>query len=178
MSDNKPASALFTPSRRALVGGLGALAVAGDFDLAQAAAEDAGKIWGVYTGKDKKSYLCELTSGASVPVYRGMITGPSPSPNFQEAHPSSFWGGVTMIIQGEMEIGVTGGAMKTALGKVGDIFVLIDTDGDGHTAARKGTVPLMTVQARFKEPWTALKKMKGWPDDVVPPKEFGTPVNF
>jgi hypothetical protein len=159
MSDNKPASTLLAPSRRTLVGGLGALAVAGEFDLAQAAEEDAGKIWGVYCGKDMKSYLCELTSGASVPVYRGFITPPAPAPSWQDAHVSSFWGGVTMIMQGELEIGVTGGATKTALGKAGDIFVLIDTQGDGHTAARKGKVPLVTVQARLKEPWTAIKKM-------------------
>jgi hypothetical protein len=145
--------------------------------------EPLPKIYGVYTGKDMKSYLCVLTAPegetASIPVYRMLVSGPLPPPTWQDLHVSTFWGSVTVIIAGELEIGVSGGSLRTVLGKAGDIFVLVDTEGDGHTAARRGDEPLRQVNLRLKEPWLALSNgFQGWPDNVLPPKEYAPQVNF
>jgi hypothetical protein len=176
---DKDTSSLLT-SRRSVVGGLGALAVAGEIDFAQAAqGPAAGKIYGVYTGKDMKSYMCVLTGGGPVPCYRLLISAPLPPPTWQDFHVSTYWGSVTMILSGQLEIGVTAGPLRSVLGKAGDVFVLIDTQGDGHSAARRGDVPLNQVNTRLKEPWLALSKsFKGWPDNVLPPKEYGPQINY
>lgn len=169
-------------TRRSLVTaiGLGALAAGTELDLAQAADRPgAGKIYGVFAGKDKKSYMCVLTGGGSIPVYRMSLSGLLPPPSFEELHTSPFWGSVTMILSGQMEIGVTAGDLRTVLGRTGDSFIFIDGEGDGHTAARRGDQPIQVVNARLKEPWTALSKsFKGWPDHVLPPKEYTPAVNF
>ncbi len=170
-------------SRRSVVtaiGGLGALAAGGEIDFAEAADRPgAGKVYGVFAGMDKKSYMCVLTGGGSVPVYRMSLTGLLPPPSFEELHVSPFWGSVTMILQGQLEIGVTAGEVRKVLGKAGDSFVFIDGEGDGHTSARRGDQPLQVINARLKEPWTALSKsFKGWPDFVLPPKEIAPAVSF
>ena len=170
-------------SRRSVVtaiGGLGALAAGGEIEFAQAADRPGpGKIYGVFAGKDKKSYMCVLTGGGSIPAYRLWLSAPAPPPSFEELHVSPFWGSVTMILTGQLEIGVTAGEMRTVLGRTGDSFIFIDTEGDGHTSARRGDQPLQVVNARLKEPWTALStSFKGWPDHVLPPKEYAPAVNF
>jgi hypothetical protein len=75
-----------------------------------------------------------------------------------------------VILAGELEIGVSAGAKRTALGKAGDVFIFIDTEGDGHTAARKGTEAFRGVSFRLQDPWAALSKAyAGWPANVLAP---------
>ena len=164
-------------ARRTVMGGLGVMMLGAEPGEAQAAQRPT-KIYGVYCGTDMKSYLCELTGRANIPVYRMLISGdlPPPSAESKEFHPSPFWGNALLIMAGELTVSVSSGTLRKSTALPGDKVIFIDTQGEGHASDHPGV--LRAVNIRFKEPWTALKKMKGWPDDVVPAKEFGAPVNF
>lgn len=166
-----------TATRRTVVGSMSALAVAGGGATA-APGETPGKVYGVYTGKDLKSYLCELTGGGSIPAYRMFVSGAVPPTARPDFHVSTFWGTVTIILAGELEVGVSAGPLRSVIGRAGDTFILIDTQGDGHTAALRGDVPFQEINVRLKEPWTALSKAFAWPDNILPPKESAPAVNF
>lgn len=144
---------------------------------------DGSTIYGVYTGTDMKSYMCILKIAdvsAIVPVYQVAAPGGPGLPidgSWQDYHISTLFGSVTIVLDGELELGVTAGRIRTALAKAGDVYVMIDTQGDGHSAMRKGKVPLKVMNARFALSagglWNALSKgFSGWPDNVLPPQEY------
>jgi hypothetical protein len=79
-------------------------------------------IYAVYTGKDLNSYVCELTyaddQGATLPAYRLQMGGPrKQTGTWQDLHPSTHWGSMTVIIQGRIEFGVTAGEKRTVRGR-------------------------------------------------------------
>ena len=162
-------------SRRTVVGALGALAVAGNADNAVAQFTPTGKFYGVYTGKDMKSYIADLTGGGPVPVYRMKVGGPMAA---SAAKPAAFFGDVSIIMAGQIEVGVSGGDMRSVVGKTGDIFIFIDTKGDGHSVKPIGSEPVRQVNVRLKESWTALAKNYKWPDNILPPDEVSPSLNF
>ncbi|MCB2106647.1 MAG: hypothetical protein KDE14_03050 [Rhodobacteraceae bacterium] len=141
------------------------------------------KIYGVYTGTDMKSYMCLLKiadTAATVPVYQVTAPGGKGLPidgSWQDYHRSTLFGSMTVVLDGELELGVTAGPIRTATAKAGDAFVMIDLLGDGHSAMRKGRVPLHVLNTRFALSvgglWAALSKgFTGWPDNVLPPAEY------
>ena len=140
-------------------------------------------IYGCYTGKDKKSYFCDLKladpRGAHLPVYRASIGEPrKQTGTWQDLHVSTFWGSFTVILLGQVEFGVTGGERRSIIGKTGDMFVFIDTEGDGHSTHNPGGGELMeTANMRFADSaddlWDYFKKaFTGWPDNVLPPRTY------
>ncbi len=171
-----------TTSRRSVIGGIASLSLLTEMGHGAAAAEGR-KIYGVYTGKDMKSYLCELKlaeHGAVIPTYEIAAPGGPGLPvdgSWQDFHKSFVFGSMTILLAGELEIGVTGGTMRSVLGKAGDVFILIDTQGDGHSAMRKSKVDIVMANPRFNTSadglWPALAKgFIGWPDNVLPPAEY------
>jgi hypothetical protein len=162
-------------SRRTVVGALGVLAVAGNAETAEAQFEPTGKLYGVYTGNDMKSYVAELKGGGPIPVYRMNVGGPMAA---AAAKPAAFWGEVSIIMAGGIEVGVSGGDRRTVVGKTGDIFIFIDTKGDGHSIKPVGGELVQQINVRLREPWTALAKNYQWPDHILPPEEVTPSVNF
>jgi hypothetical protein len=139
-------------------------------------------IYGVYTGKDLKSYICALTlaeNGATLPAYRLTFGEPrKQTGSWQDLHVSTVWGSLTVILCGQIAFGVSAGTQRTVVGKAGDIFVFIDTQGDGHSVHNPGGGELFQVaNMRFADPieglWNAFKKgFNGWPDNVLPPGTY------
>lgn len=140
-------------------------------------------IYAVYTGTDLNSYVCELTfaadRGATLPTYRLNMAPPrKQTGTWQDLHPSTHWGSMTVILRGRIEFGVTAGAQRTVRGKAGDIFLFIDTEGPGHSTSNPGGGELFqVVNMRFADPidglWETFKKgFKGWPDNVKPPSAY------
>ncbi|MCB2106648.1 MAG: hypothetical protein KDE14_03055 [Rhodobacteraceae bacterium] len=131
-------------------------------------------VYGIYTAKDQHTYLCELErteENAFLPVFQVTLAEPRPPGSRQDFHVSRWWGGMQVVLAGELEIGVSAGSHKTAVGKAGDVFIFLDTHGDGHTAARKGQDLFRGVSFRFQDPWPHLvKAYRGWPSDIVPPE--------
>lgn len=134
-----------------------------------------GKIYGVYTGRDMRSYIVELKGGGPIPVYRMNVGGPLGAVS---AKPAAFWGDVSIIMAGEIEVGVSGGDKRAVVGKTGDIFVFVDTRGDGHSIKPVSREPVRQINVRLREPWTALAKNYKWPDNILPPEEVFPAVNF
>jgi hypothetical protein len=67
-------------------------------------------IYGIYSGKDKKSYICDLqmadARGATLPTYRMLLGSALPQDGgWEDPHVSSFWGTMIVIMRGR--IGVT-----------------------------------------------------------------------
>lgn len=146
-------------------------------------------IYAVYTGKDLNSYVCEVTPngdlGAVLPIYRLQMAPPRlQTGTWQDLHPSTHWGSLTVVLKGRIEFGVTGGAQRSVRGKTGDIFLFIDTEGPGHSTSNPGGGELFqVVNLRFADAvdglWEMLQKgFKGWPDNVLPPATYmgGGPV--
>ena len=131
--------------------------------------------YGVYCGKDMKSYICELQGSGPVPVYRMTLGGPLADRTLRA---SEFWGSALIMTCGQVEIAVTGGTGRRAVAKAGDIVLFIDTRGEGHALAAVGAEPVQHLTVRFKEPWTALARSYAWPDNVLPPDEVSPAVNY
>ena len=140
-------------------------------------------IYGCYTGTDMKSYFCDLTladpkAGATLPVYRLQLGGPrKQTGTWQDNHISTWWGSFTLILHGQVEFGVTGGTRRSIVGKTGDIFVFVDTQGDGHSTHNPDFGEFQTANLRFADSvdglWEDFKKgFKGWPDNVLGPKTY------
>jgi hypothetical protein len=140
-------------------------------------------IYGVYTGVDMKTYVCDLKltddRSATLPVYRLSIAQPRKQTGaWQDLHVSTFWGSMTIILLGQITFGVTGGERRGVTGKAGDIFVFIDTEGDGHSTANPAGGELFyAVNTRFADSieglWEDIKKgFTGWPDNVLPPRTY------
>ena len=141
-------------------------------------------IYGVYTGKDLKSYVCDLTlagEGATLPCFR--ITfgeARKQTGTWQDLHISTGWGSMTIIQRGQVEFGVSGGERRSVIGHSGDIFVFIDTEGDGHSTHNPtGGELFQAANLRFSDPvdglWETFKKnFTGWPDNVLPPHTYQT----
>ena len=78
-------------------------------------------IYGCYTGKDMKSYFCELTFanervGADLPFYRLNFGKPRKQDgSWQDEHVSTGYGSMTMVLRGQIEFGVTGGTNRSAI---------------------------------------------------------------
>jgi hypothetical protein len=171
-------------TRRGVIGGMAAMpSLSALSGIARAEDAKTFKIYGVYTGTDLKSYMCELEIAgeeAVIPTFQVLAPGGAGLPvdgSWQDYHISTVFGSMTVMLDGELELGVTAGSLRTALAKAGDIYIMIDTQGDGHSAMRKGNVPTQIINARFVTTaeglWPALKRaFKGWPDNVLPPKEY------
>lgn len=133
----------------------------------------------VYCGTDKKSYLTELdlvdSYGPAVDILvpsSGWRTINRPPGSFQDFHTARQSGSITLVLQGELEISVTGGNPKSCRLTAGDALVIIDTEGDGHSAARVGTEQFKAINVRLSPHWASLSKVfTGWPDDIVIPEQ-------
>jgi len=146
-------------------------------------------IYAVYTGKDLECYVCEVTyasdEGAELPVYRLQMSEPrKQTGTWQDYHPSTVFGSMTVVLQGRIEFGVTAGETRSVRGKAGDIFLFIDTQGPGHSTSNPGGGEILhVVNVRFSDSIEALgdffqKGFKGWPDNVLWPATYamGGPV--
>ncbi len=179
--ENEIANAELLTSRREMIGGLGAagatlMMLGSDEAHAATPLERSAKMYGVFCGTDKKSYICELSGRTMVPAYRMTISGIIPA-EFRERHASKFWGSALLVLLGEVTIAVTGGTIRSVKGQPGDKFVFLDTQGDGHSVDIGEGVQMIAI--RFKEPWSALSKgLKGWPSHLLPPEEMAPPMNL
>ena len=142
-------------------------------------------IYAYYTGKDLESYICEVTyaddKGADLPAYRlQMGGGRKQTGTWQDYHPSTVFGSMTIMLQGRIEFGVTAGKTRSVRGKAGDIFLFIDTQGPGHSTSNPGGGEIMqVVNIRFADSIEPLseffkKGFKGWPDNVLWPATYAT----
>ena len=141
------------------------------------------KIYGCYSGKDLKSYFCELTladptKGVTLPTFRLTFGGArKQTGSWQDLHVSTGWGSMTVVQKGQVEFGVTGGSVRSVIGYAGDIFIFVDTEGDGHSTHNPDTGILQVANLRFLDPvqgfWNTLQStFKGWPDNVLPPEAY------
>ena len=94
-------------------------------------------IYGCYTGKDMETYFCDLQLGnprsVNLPIYRTAIGDPRrQTGTWQDLHPSTFWGSLTIVMRGQVEFGVTAGKVKSIVGKAGDMFVFRQRGEFGH----------------------------------------------
>src|SRR5437016_1864814 len=131
-------------------------------------------IYAFYTGKDLKSYICEVTladpaNGATLPAYRLTFGQPrKQTGTWQDLHISTGLGSMTLILRGQIEFGVSGGQVRSVIGRTGDIFLFVDTQGDGHSTHNPtGGELFQTANLRFADPidglWDVLQKtFKGW----------------
>lgn len=147
-------------------------------------------IYAVYTGKDLGCYVCEVTyasdQGAELPAYRlQMSEARKQTGTWQDHHPSTVFGSMTVVLQGRIEFGVTAGDQRSVRGKAGDIFLFIDTEGVGHSTSNPdGGEILQVVNIRFSDSIEPLadffkRGFKGWPDNVLWPATYaaGGPVS-
>ena len=133
-------------------------------------------IYCIYCGTDKKSYLAELDIVDSYdPAVNLLVPSPGwrtinrPPGSFQDFHPARQCGSMTIVLQGELEIGASAGTPRQVTLRKGDMLVVIDTQGDGHTAARKGSEQFKAINVRISPHWASLHRVfSGWPDNVLP----------
>lgn len=139
-----------------------------------------------YTGRDLKSYLAVLEPvqmgdyaartkgepvlGQMVHTY-GLRTSNRPPGSWQDFHPSTNWGSITFVLDGALEIGVSAGKLRKCVLKKGDACVLLDTTGDGHTAARVGKRRYKGINVRLSPNSNVTQAFKGWPKNLRFPSD-------
>ncbi len=140
-------------------------------------------IYGCYTGKDMETYFCDLQLGnprsVNLPIYRVAMGDPRrQTGTWQDLHPSTFWGSLTIVMRGQVEFGVTAGKVRSVIGKAGDMFVFVDTKGPGHSTHNPtGGEWFETVNCRLSDSiedlWGYLQTaFTGWPENVYPPTTY------
>lgn len=133
-------------------------------------------IYLVYNGIDMKSYMQVLRiadtydQGAPPIPALGWRTMSRPGQGeLDDLHNAKQFGGVQVVMQGAIDIGVTAGDLRQVTGRPGDAFVIVDTEGDGHWARRNGEENFEAINIRVAPDWERLKSgFSNWPDNAKP----------
>ena len=88
----------------------------------------------------------------------------------QSLHPTPV-AGMTIVLSGCMEIGVGGGALRDIALRAGDMLLVLDTTGEGHSTALTGNEKLRVAGVTFSaQDWPAIRDaFIGWPADMHAP---------
>jgi hypothetical protein len=133
-------------------------------------------IYGLFSGCDGESHLCPLQIAGQGPAMNQLLpcNGWRPFQHQvgvrQDFHPTPV-SGMTLLMDGCMEIEVRGGTLhRIHLGK-GDMLLVIDTRGAGHATAITGTEMLRGAGVSFgATDWPAVRDtFTGWPDGLLSP---------
>jgi hypothetical protein len=125
----------------------------------------------VYTGADMESYMCALEVIANhndtLPAL-GWRTIVRPGLNAPDApHPALMNGSVQIVIRGAIAVGVTAGDLRQVTGRLGDTFIFLDIEGQGHWTQPHEDEPFQAINIRVTEDWEALRKsFTGWPETM------------
>lgn len=133
-------------------------------------------IYCVYSGTDSESHLCELQIAGSGPALdqllpcRGWRPLQHDGGGNRAAHPTPV-AGMTFMLEGSMEIGVAGGQRSRLLLQRGDMLLVLDTSGHGHSSSVPSTERLRVAGVAFDAAdWPRIKAaFTGWPDQMLPP---------
>ena len=133
-------------------------------------------IYGLYSGIDGQSHLVELGIVGSGPALdkllpcHGWRPFQSDRVQVQARHPTPV-AGMTVMLDGCMEIGVGGGSIHSVALRPGDMLLVLDTRGKGHSTSIRGPEPLRVAGVSFSaEDWpTIARHFSGWPDDLLAP---------
>ena len=133
-------------------------------------------IYALFAASDGKSRIAALQIVGSGPA----LDAPLPCAGWrpfqcdpgvvQSAHPTPL-AGMTVILDGCMEIGVGGGDMRNVKMVKGDMLLVLDTRGEGHSTAITGQQRLRVTGVTFTaRDWPAIRAaFSGWPDDLIAP---------
>ncbi len=134
-------------------------------------------IYGLYSGDDGLSYLAELDIIGNGPA----LDQPLPCSGWrpfqcepgieQDKHPTPV-AGLTVVLNGCMEIGVGGGLLKNVKLEKGDMLVVLDTQGEGHSTKITGTDRFQVTGITFSgKDWPQIKQhFSGWPENLLSPE--------
>jgi hypothetical protein len=133
-------------------------------------------IFGLYSGNDGQSHLVELEIAGSGPPlneplpcqgWRPFQCDPGP---VQAQHPTPV-AGMTIMLGGCMEIGVGGGDLRSVSLLPGDMLLVLDTRGAGHSTAIKGPDRLRVAGVTFASAdWPTIRThFSVWPDNLLAP---------
>jgi hypothetical protein len=133
-------------------------------------------IYGLYSGNDGQSHLAELQIAGQGPPLQSLLpcTGWRPfqcEPGHrQDRHPTPL-AGMTFMLGGCMTIGVGGGSLREVALRSGDMLLVLDTQGAGHSTDIIGPDWLRTAGVSFAlRDWPAVRDaFLGWPDNLLPP---------
>ncbi len=133
-------------------------------------------IYGLYSGTDGQSHLVELEIVGSGPPLNELLPSQGWRPfqsdpgHVQARHPTPV-AGMTVMLGGCMEIGVGGGSLRSVALRPGDMLLVLDTRGEGHSTAIKGPDRLQVAGMSFSaRDWSAIARhFSGWPDNLLAP---------
>ena len=79
--------------------------------------------------------------------------------------------GITIMLGGCMQIGVGGGELQQVSLVPGDMLLVLDTRGEGHSTAIRGPDKLIVVGVSFSpNDWPRIRGyFSGWPDNLLIP---------
>jgi hypothetical protein len=133
-------------------------------------------IYGLYSGTDGQSHLVELAIVGRGPPLNELLPCQGWRPfqsdpgHVQARHPTPV-AGMTVMLGGCMEIGVGGGSLHSVALRPGDMLLVLDTRGEGHSTAIKGPERLQVAGVSFSAgDWPAIARhFSGWPDNLLAP---------
>ena len=133
-------------------------------------------IYGLYSGADDHSHLVELQIVGSGPALNELLPCQGWRPfqadagHMQARHPTPV-AGMTVMLGGCMEIGVGGGSLHSVALIPGDMLLVLDTRGEGHSTAIKGPDRLRVAGVSFSAgDWPAIARhFSGWPGNLLAP---------
>jgi hypothetical protein len=133
-------------------------------------------IYCVYSGTDSESYLCELQIAGTGPALdqllpcRGWRPFQHVGGGSRPAHPTPV-AGMTVILEGHMEIGVAGGSRRQLRLQPGDMLLVLDTSGRGHSTSIPATDRLRVAGVAFDSgDWPKVRAaFTDWPPQMMPP---------
>ena len=133
-------------------------------------------IYGLYSGNDGQSHLVALQIVGQGPPLQSPLPclGWRPfqcAPGHRQGRHPTPVAGVTFMLGGCMEIGVGGGLLQRIALQPGDLLLVLDTRGEGHSTDITGTDWLRTTGVSFAPTdWPAIRDaFQGWPDNLLPP---------
>lgn len=133
-------------------------------------------IYGLYSGTDGQSHLIELKIVGSGPPLQQPLPcqGWRPfqcAPGIEQSHHPTPVAGMTIMLNGCMEISVNGGTLRHVALRRGDMLLVLDTRGAGHATAITGTEQLQVAGVTFASAdWPAIRPhFSPWPDNVLDP---------
>ncbi len=133
-------------------------------------------IYGLYSGTDGQSHLVQLEIVGSGPPLMELLPCQGWRPfqsdpgAVQARHPTPVTG-MTVMLSGCMEIDVGGGSLPNVALIPGDMLLVLDTRGEGHSTAIKGPDRLRVAGVSFSAgDWPAIARhFSGWPDNLLAP---------
>lgn len=133
-------------------------------------------IHGVFNAPDGETHLCELRIRGQGPSLDQLLSCDGWRPfqcepgGRQAAHPTPVVG-ITVVLNGRMDISVAAGDLREIGVTPGDMLVLTDTIAPGHATSVVGPDMLRVFGVTIEtEPWPILQAaFEGWPDYAVAP---------